>query len=141
MNERENTLHVGSEDVVAPSQDERNNEAMILIRDRHMALQERRRSPRANPDDPAVRRPPQGPNGPWPGPNYMGMPGRTAIVQAQVFLVGTILIAQLWLITTALYDLLSGQPGSLLWLALVSLLGFVLALIISLWPRRRIEGL
>ena len=141
MNEGENTLHVGSEDVVAPSQDERNNEAMVHTRDRHMALQERRRPPRANPDDPSVRRPPQGPNGPWPGPNYMGMPGRTAIVQAQVFLVGTILIAQLWLITTALYDLLSGQPGSLLWLALVSLLGFVLALIISLWPRRRIEGL
>lgn len=141
MNERENSLNAGSDDVVALSQDERNNEAMIHTRDRRMALQERRRPPRANPDDPSVRRPPQGPNGPWPGPNYMGLPGRTAIVQGQVFLVATILIAQLWLITTALYDLLSGQPGNLLWLALVSLLGFVLALIIALWPRRRIEGL
>ncbi|HEV7234940.1 MAG TPA: hypothetical protein VGN15_02090, partial [Ktedonobacteraceae bacterium] len=67
--------------------------------------------------------------------------GRTAIVQGQVFLVATILIAQLWLVTTALYDLLSGQPGNLLWLALASLLGFILAVIIALWPRRRIEGL
>jgi len=139
MNERENTLHAGSDDVVALSEDERNNEVMVQT-ERSMALQERRRPPRANPDDPAVRRPPQGPNGPWPGPNYMGLPGRTAIVQGQVFLVATILIAQLWLVTTALYNLLSGQPGSLLWLALVSMLGFVLALIIALWPRRRIEG-
>jgi len=93
MNERENTLYGGSDDVVAPSQDERNNEAMVHTGDRRMSLQERRRSPRANPDDPPVRRPPQGPNGPWPGPNYMGLPGRTAIVQGQVFLECTTCIA------------------------------------------------
>jgi hypothetical protein len=99
-----------------------------------------RRVPKANPDDPPVYRPPQGPHGPLPGPNYLGLPGRTAIVQGQVFLVAVILIAQLWLITDALYELLSGRHSSLIWLALVSFLGFVIALVISFWPRRRIEG-
>ena len=93
----------------------------------------------ANPDDPPVQRPPQGPGGPLPGPNYVGLPGRTAIVQGQVFLVAVIVIAQLWLITDALYELLSGRSSSLGWLALVSGLGFVLALIVTIWPRRRIE--
>ncbi len=95
--------------------------------------------PRANPDDPLVRRPPRGPRGPLPGPNYIGLPGRTAIVQGQVYLVAVILIAQLWLITDALFELLSGHAGTVAWLALVSFIGFVLALIITFWPRRRIE--
>ena len=93
----------------------------------------------ANPDDPLVQRPPRGPKGPLPGPNYIGLPGRTAIVQGQVFLVAVILIAQLWLITDALYELLSGHASTVGWLALVSLIGFVLALIITFWPRRRID--
>ena len=93
----------------------------------------------ANPDDPPVHRPPQGPHGPLPGPNYSGLPGRTAIVQGQVFIVAVIVIAQLWLITDALYELLSGRSSNLGWLALVSGLGFVLALIVTFWPRRRIE--
>jgi hypothetical protein len=93
----------------------------------------------ANPDDPFVRRPPRGPKGVWPGPNYLGLPGRTAIVQGQVFLVAVILIVQLWLVTDALLELLSGRSGNLVWLALVSLLGFALALVISFWPRRRVE--
>jgi hypothetical protein len=42
-----------------------------------------------------------------PGPNYLGLPGRNAIIQGQVFLVAIIFIAQLWLVTTALYDLLA----------------------------------
>lgn len=95
--------------------------------------------PKANPDDPLVRRPPRGPKGPLPGPNYIGLPGRTAIVQGQVFLVAVILIAQLWLVTIALYELLSGHLNTLGWLALVSFIGFVLALVITFWPRRRIE--
>ncbi len=69
--------------------------------------------PSANPDDPRVQRPPQGPHGPRPGPNYLGIPGRMAIVQGQVFLVAAIAIVQLWLITDALYELLSGRPASL----------------------------
>jgi hypothetical protein len=97
-------------------------------------------APRANPDDPQVERPPQGPRGPRPGPNYLGIPGRTAIVQGQVFLVAAIVVVQLWLITDALYELLSGRVGPLGWLTLVSFFGFVLALIVTLWPRRRIEG-
>lgn len=97
-------------------------------------------SPSANPDDPRVHRPPQGPHGPRPGPNYLGLPGRTAIVQGQVFLVAAIVVVQLWLITDALYELLSGRVGLLGWLTLVSGLGFVLALIVAFWPRRRIEG-
>ncbi len=126
-------------DVVAASEDVRNNEVMVHT-DRPTTLQAVRQLPRANPDDRPVQRPPQGPNGPWPGPNYLGLPGRTAIVQGQVFLVAMILIAQLFMVTEALYELLSGRSGSLVWLALVSLLGFVLAFIISFWPRRRIEG-
>ncbi len=93
----------------------------------------------ANPDDPPVHRPPQGPRGPQPEPNFLGLPGRTAIVQGQVFLVAVILIVQIWLITDALYELLSGRTSHLGWLTLVSFLGFALALLIALWPRRRIE--
>ncbi len=96
-------------------------------------------TPGANPDDPKVERPPQGPHGPRPGPNYLGIPGRTAIVQGQVFLVAAIVIVQLWLITDTLYELLSGRSSNLGWLALVSGLGFALALIVTFWPRRRIE--
>jgi len=60
-------------------------------------------------------------------------------VQGQVFLVALILIVRLWLVTDALLELLSGRTSNLIPLALVSLLGFILALIISFWPRRRIE--
>ncbi len=95
--------------------------------------------PVANPDDPPVHKPPQGPRGPLPGPKYLGIPGRTAIVQGQVFLVAIIVIFQLGIITDALFELLSGHTGVLWWLALVSAIGFVLALVISLWPRHRIE--
>ena len=93
----------------------------------------------ANPDDPAVRRPPRGPRGLMPGPNFRGLEGRIAIVQGQVFLLAVILIAQLAIITDALYELLSGRTGLLGWLALASGLGFALALIIVFWPRRRID--
>jgi hypothetical protein len=93
---------------------------------------------RANPDDPIVQRPPQGPNGPRPGPHFLGLEGRIAIVQAQVFLLAMIMIVQLWLVTDALGSLLSGHTSSLGWLALASGCGVVLALIITLWPRRRI---
>lgn len=93
----------------------------------------------ANPDDPLVQRPLRGPKGIWPGPNYLGIEGRAAIVQAQVFIVAVILIIQLWLVTDALYELLSGRPGIPGWLALASFIGFVLALIVTFWPRRRIE--
>lgn len=96
--------------------------------------------PRANPDDPPVQRPPQGPRGPRPGPNYLGIPGRAAIVQGQVFLVALIVVVQLWLITDALYELLSGREHLLGWLTLVSIFCFICALIVSIWPRRRIEG-
>jgi hypothetical protein len=95
--------------------------------------------PLANPDDPPVRRPPRGPHGVLPGPHYLSLAGRTAIVQGQVFLVAMIVIVQLWLITYTLYEVLSGRSQNLLWLTIVSGLGFVLTLIIALWPRRRIE--
>ncbi len=94
---------------------------------------------KANLDDPPTQRPPGGPRGPLPGPNFLGLEGRIAIVQGQVFLLAVIVIAQLWLITDALYELLSGRAASLGWLALASGLAFALALVITLWPRRRIE--
>lgn len=97
--------------------------------------------PVANPDDPPVQRPQRGPHGPLPGPRELGSPGRVAIVQGQVFLVGVILVAQLWLITDALFSLLSGHPQDLGWLTLASGAGFVIALVVWLWPRRRTRGL
>jgi len=99
----------------------------------------RRRRKVANPDDPPVVRPPWGPGGPIPGPNYRGSSGRIAIVQGQIFIVAVILAAQLWLVTVALFDLLSGQASILAWLALTSFVGFVVALIVYFWPRRRID--
>ena len=92
----------------------------------------------ANPDDPVVQRPPRGPQGPMPGPHVLGLEGRIAIVQAQVFLLAAILIVQLWLITDALYELLSGRTARLGWLVLASGIGFALAAGITFWPRRRI---
>ena len=94
---------------------------------------------KANPDDPPVKPPPRGPRGVMPGPNFLGLEGYIAIVQAQVFLLAIILVVQLWLITDALYELLSGRTTSLGWLAFASGIGFALALVIVLWPRRRIE--
>ncbi len=102
---------------------------------------QRTEQPRANPDDPPVHRPPRGPHGPLPGPHEPGSPGRIAIVQGQVFIVGIILVAQLWLVTDALFSLLSGRPQDLGWLTLASGAGFVIALVIWLWPRRRTHGL
>jgi hypothetical protein len=96
-------------------------------------------TPKANPDDPPVRRPPRGAEGPEPAPYYVGLEGRIAIVQGQVFILAVIVIAQLWLITVTLYELLSGRHDILGYLALASFLCFVVALIVALWPRRRIE--
>ena len=94
---------------------------------------------KANPDDPPTQRPPRGPHGPMPGPNFRGLEGRIAIVQGQVFLLAVILIAQLAIITDALFELLSGRADLLGWLALASGIGFALALVIVFWPRRRID--
>lgn len=94
----------------------------------------------ANPDDPVVTRTPRSSHGPRPGPHYLGLPGRAAIVQGQVFIVAVILIVQLFIVTDALYELLSGRSSVLLGLFLMSLVGFAIAIIVTLWPRRRIEG-
>lgn len=94
---------------------------------------------RANPDDPRTSRPLQGAGGPRPGPYFPGLEGRIAIVQGQVFLLAVILIAQIWLITDALYELFSGRLERLGWLAVASGLGFALALVIFFWPRRLIK--
>lgn len=94
---------------------------------------------KANPDDPPVKPPPRGRRGVMPGPNFLGLEGRIALVQAQVFLLAVILAVQLWLVTDALYELLSGSTAGLGWLALASGIGFILALVITFWPRRRIE--
>jgi len=94
----------------------------------------------ANPDDPIVRRPRYGKNGPLPGPDDRGALGRVAVVQGQIFLVGSIVIIQLFLITTALYELLSGQTSLLWWICGASLVSFLVALLIALWPRSRVKG-
>ncbi len=97
------------------------------------------RYPKANPDDPPVLRAPQGRLGPRPEPYFSGLPGRRAIVSGQVLVVAFLFIAQLWLVTDALYELLSGRTSTLWWLALTSLLGFLVALIVWRWPLRRVE--
>jgi hypothetical protein len=104
--------------------------------------QEMVRGPVANPDDPPISVPRRDRDGGMtlPGPDYAGTPGRIAIVQGQVYLVGVILVAQLFLVTTALFELLSGHTDKLWWIALVSLVGFLLALAVALWPRRRISS-
>ena len=96
--------------------------------------------PTANPDDPPVASVRQSAKGPQPGPYFRGLPGRGAIVEGQVFVVAFIFIVQLWLVTEALYQLLSGQRGALGWLALTSFLGFVIALVVWRWPRHHIEN-
>lgn len=96
--------------------------------------------PLANPDDPVLPRPPRGRQGPQPGPNYTGIEGRIAIVQGQIFILAIIVVIQLWLVTLALYEMLSGNIGFLGWLTLVSFVGFLIALIVTFWPRRRIIG-
>ena len=96
--------------------------------------------PSANPDDPPVVSIRTSARGPQPEPYFQGLPGRGAIVEGQVFVVAFIFIAQLWLVTEALYQLLSGQRGALGWLALASFLGFVIALVVWRWPRHHIEN-
>lgn len=98
------------------------------------------RYPKANPDDPPVRRVPQGPHGPRPEPYFSGLLGRRAIVEGQVFVVAFLFIAQLWLVTESLYELLSGRSDTLWWLAFTSFIGFLIALIVWRWPRRRLEN-
>lgn len=93
----------------------------------------------ANPDDVPVKRPAQGRRGVIQGPNYLGLAGRTAIVQAQIFLMAGILVVQLWLVTDALFSLLSGRSDILGWLALASAIGFGIALIVALSPKRSIS--
>lgn len=94
----------------------------------------------ANPDDPPTHLPPRDKRGVRPGPDFLGAQGRIAIVQGQIYLVGIILIAQLFLITTALFELLSGRDTLLWWIALAALVGFLLSLLIALWPRSRVKG-
>jgi hypothetical protein len=104
----------------------------------HAPRQRQRRQ--ANPDDPYLRRPRQGRYGPLPGPDYLGAPGRVAIVQGQVYIVGLILVAQLFLVTVALYQLLSGQQQTLWAIMGISFAGFIIALVVTLWPRQRSQG-
>lgn len=89
----------------------------------------------ANPDDPPVPPPLRDHHGRVPAPDSYFL-GRMAIVQGQVYIVGVILVVQLWLVTTALFELLSGRPQSLWGLTITSGIGFVIALVVALWPRR-----
>ncbi len=115
-----------------PTSDTVSGERDVLI------LRRRPPHPVANPDDLPVQRPPEGPHGPRPGPFFLGLPGRAAIAEGQVFIVAFIVVAQLWLITDTLYEALSGRAQNLGWLTLASAAGFVIALVVWLWPRRRL---
>ncbi len=92
----------------------------------------------ANPDDPIIHLPPRGKQGPLPEPYFLGQPGRAAIVQGQMIIIAFIVVAQLWIVTDALFESLSGRTGKLWWLALASLIGFLIAFVVWRWPRNRI---
>jgi hypothetical protein len=98
--------------------------------------QETAYTPRANPGDSPVPRPRADLVS---GSKYMGLQGRTAIVQGQVCIVAIILIVQLFIVTDALYELLSGRTDVLFGLALVSLIGFAIALLVTFWSRQHIK--
>lgn len=123
-----------------------NDDALITDSDQDDAwlgagpFDQQARRPVANPDDPPTIRPPEDARGPRPGPNFRGAPGRIAVVQGQIYIVGLILVGQLFLITTELYELLSGQTTLLWWITGAQLLGFVVILVVYLWPRRRVAG-
>ncbi|GEM_PF-1368615 len=86
----------------------------------------------------AVRRRAPGPRP--PASDIEVAPGRIAIAQGQVYIIGALLIIQLFLITTALYELLSGRNQILWQIALGSLIIFVIALVVAIWPRRARDG-
>jgi hypothetical protein len=94
----------------------------------------------ANPDDPIVQPSLRGMRSAAPGLEEAGLPGRIAIVQGQIYIVGVILVTQLVLVTLGLYELLSGRNDVVWWIAGASLVGFLVALVVTLWPRRRVLG-
>ena len=99
-----------------------------------------RRQHLANPDDAPGYATPDEHASHLRGPDFTGSPGFVAIVQGQVYLVAAILIVQLFLITTGLFELLSGRTNTLWWIAGASLIAFLVALLVTLWPRRRVVG-
>lgn len=127
--------------VVAPN-DEEDGGAMMAGGTRLDPALARRMLQRhiANPDDPVVRRPRYGPAGPVPGPTDQGSPGRTAIVQGQVYIVAVIVIVQLFLVTVSLNELLSGRTAPLWGITAVSFAGFLITLLVNFWPRRIVKG-
>lgn len=135
-----NAEHIDDTFAVTPGDDHPHDDAALPKGGTELLAQERRYMlihRVANPGDPPVRRPPQGRSGPLPGPDFTGAPGRVAIVQGQVYIVGLIFVGQLVLVTIALLELLSGNNRALWGIAGISLLGFLIALLVALWPRRR----
>ncbi|HLJ82149.1 MAG TPA: hypothetical protein VKT52_11720 [Ktedonobacterales bacterium] len=129
--------------VVSPEPENSNEGGATLDGGTVMGPVERRRMLQrqvANPDDPIVRRPRYGKYGPEVGPDYRGALGRVAIVQGQIFIVGAIVVIQLFLITTALFELLSGQTNLLWWICAACFVSFLVALLVALWPRSRVKG-
>ncbi len=106
------------------------DDEQVLMRRQHLA----------NPDDAPGYITPDEHASHLRGPDFTGSPGFVAIVQGQVYLVAAILIIQLFLITTGLFELLSGRASVLWWIAGASLIAFLIALLIMLWPRRRLLG-
>ena len=114
----------------APAWGQIADDEQVLMRRQHLA----------NPDDAPGYITPDEHASHLRGPDFTGSPGFVAIVQGQVYLVAAILIIQLFLITTGLFELLSGRTNTLWWIAGASLIAFLLTLLITLWPRRRLVG-
>lgn len=63
--------------------------------------------------------------------------GRVALVEAQLLLVITVVVLQLWLLTVALEELLAGHAEGVWWLVAFSGLGFLAALLVLAARRER----
>jgi hypothetical protein len=122
--------HYDDDDHDAPAWGQVADDEQVLMRRQHLA----------NPDDAPGYATRDEHASHLRGLDYTGSPGFVAIVQGQVYLVAAFLIVQLFLITTGLFELLSGRTDTLWWIAGASLLAFLLALLITLWPRRRVLG-
>jgi hypothetical protein len=122
--------HYDDDDHGAPAWGQIADDEQALMRRQHLA----------NPDDAPGYATPDEHASHLRGLDYTGSPGFVAIVQGQVYLVAAFLFVQIFLVTLGLFELLSGRTDTLWWIAGASLIAFLLALLITLWPRRRVLG-
>lgn len=83
--------------------------------------------------DPARLRPRRpGGSGPGPGAGADARPERSAILNARIAIVATIVVGQLWALTVALDAWFEGEIGQVWWLLGFQALSFVVAAVVWL---------